>query len=224
MAGPQNLAIFFDINSIMTTTNSYARQPTKLDYASPTQFKFNILKLPKVEYFCTQVNVPGITLGGSMTQATPLKDIPIPGDKLTYEPLSMTFMVDENLENFQEIHGWLVGLGFPRDYLEFKNLVSAGGDRFPTKNQSISTEVGKVKYGSPNVGGTYSDATLTILTSKNNPQLEVRFRDVFPTALTGLTYSQQADDVDYLTATVSFSYSIYDFASVGASTASITTS
>jgi len=224
MAGPQNLAIFFDINSIMTTTNSYARQPTKLDYASPTQFKFNILKLPKVEYFCTQVNVPGITLGGSMTQATPLKDIPIPGDKLTYEPLSMTFMVDENLENFQEIHGWLVGLGFPRDYSEFKNLVSAGGDRFPTKNQSISTEVGKVKYGSPNVGGTYSDATLTILTSKNNPQLEVRFRDVFPTALTGLTYSQQAADVDYLTATVSFSYSIYDFASVGASTASITTS
>jgi hypothetical protein len=84
--------------------------------------------------------------------------------------------------------------------------------------------VGKVKYGSPNVGGTYSDATLTILTSKNNPQLEVRFRDVFPTALTGLTYSQQATDVDYLTATVSFSYSIYDFASVGASTASITTS
>jgi len=224
MAGPQNLAIFFDINSIMTTTNSYARQPSKLDYASPTQFKFNILKLPKVEYFCTQVNVPGITLGGSMTQATPLKDIPIPGDKLTYEPLSMTFMVDENLENFQEIHGWLVGLGFPRDYSEFRNLVSAGGDRFPTKNQSISTEVGKVKYGSPNVGGTYSDATLTILTSKNNPQLEVRFRDVFPTALTGLTYSQQADDVDYLTATVSFSYSIYDFASVGASTASITTS
>ena len=208
----------------MTTTNSYNRQPTKLDYADPTKFKFNIIKLPKVEYFCTQVNVPGITLGGSMTQATPLKDIPIPGDKLTYEPLSMTFMVDENLENFQEIHGWLVGLGFPRDYSEFRNLVSAGGDRFPTKNQSISTEVGKVKYGSPNVGGTYSDATLTILTSKNNPQLEVRFRDVFPTALTGLTYSQQAADVDYLTATVSFSYSIYDFASVGASTASITTS
>ena len=208
----------------MTTTNSLSRQPTSQDYASPTQFKFNILKLPKVEYFCTQVNVPGITLGGSMTQATPLKDIPIPGDKLTYEPLSMTFMVDENLENFQEIHGWLVGLGFPRDYSEFRNVVAAGSDRFPAKNQSISTEIGKVKYGSPNVGGVYSDATLTILTSKNNPQLEVRFRDVFPTALTGLTYSQQADDVDYLTATVSFSYSIYDFASVGASTASITTS
>jgi len=208
----------------MTTINSYARQPTQQDYASPTQFKFSILKLPKVEYFCTQVNLPGITLGGSLEQKTPLKDIPIPGDKLTYDPLSMTFLVDENLENFQEIHGWLVGLGFPRDYSEFRNLLSAGDDRFPTKTQSVSTEIGKVKYGSPNVGGIYSDATLTILTSKNNPQLEVRFRDVYPTALTGLTYSQQAIDVDYLTATVSFNYSIYDFANVGASTASITTS
>jgi len=208
----------------MTTTNSYARQPTKQDYASPTQFKFSILKLPKVEYFCTQVNLPGISLGGNMVQPTPLKDIPIPGDKLTYDPLSMTFMVDENLENFQEIHGWLVGLGFPRDYSEFRNLVTSGNDRFPAKNQSISNEIGKVKYGTPNVGGTYSDATLTILSSKNNAELEVRFRDVFPTSLTGLTYDQQAADVDYLTATVSFNYSIYDFATVGASRTSITTS
>ena len=207
----------------MTVTNSLSRQPTKLDYASPTQFKFSIIKLPKVEYFCTAVNIPGITLGGAMSQPTPLKDIPIPGDKLTYEPLQMTFLVDENLENFQEIHGWLVGLGFPRDHSEFRDLVSSGNDRFPAKNQSISNEIGKVKYGSPNVGGTYSDATLTILSSKNNSELEVRFRNMFPTGLTGLQYNQQAADVDYLTATVSFEYEIYDFATTGSSTTSITT-
>ena len=50
----------------MTVVNSLSRQPTKLDYASPTQFKFNISKLPKVEYFCTAVNVPGVTLGADM--------------------------------------------------------------------------------------------------------------------------------------------------------------
>ena len=53
----------------MTITNSLTRQPTKLDYATPTQFKFSILKLPKVEYFCTSVNIPGISLGDA-TQAT----------------------------------------------------------------------------------------------------------------------------------------------------------
>ena len=45
----------------MTTTNAYSRQPTKQDYADPTKFKFSITKLPKVEYFCTQVNLPGIS-------------------------------------------------------------------------------------------------------------------------------------------------------------------
>ena len=207
----------------MTVTNSLSRQPTKLDYASPTQFKFSILKLPKVEYFCTSVNIPGISLGDA-TQATSLKNIPLPGDKLTYEPLQMTFLVDENLENFQEIHGWLVGLGFPRDHNEFQNLLTAGTDRFPSRTTSKSTEPGKVKFAAADTGGTFSDATLSVLSSKNNVQTEVRFRDVYPTGLTGLQYNQQAADVDYLTATVSFSYLIYDFATKGASTTSVTTS
>ena len=208
----------------MTTNNTMGRQPTAQDYASPTQFRFNIIKLPKVEYFCTAVNVPGISLGGTMSQATRFKDLPIPGDKLTYEPLTMTFLVDENLENFQEIHGWLVGLGFPRDHAEFRNLLSSGNDRFPTGNSRVSTEPGKVKYGAPNTGASFSDATLTVLTSKNNAQLEVRFRNLFPTSLTGLDYNQQSTDVNYLTATVTFSYDIYDFATVGSSTSSVTTS
>ena len=208
----------------MTVTNSLIRQPTKLDYASPTQFKFSIIKLPKVEYFCTSVNIPGVNLGET-TQATPLKKIPVPGDTLTYDPLQMTFLVDENLENFQEIHGWLVGLGFPRDNSEFRNLLSSGNDRFPTRNTSnISTEAGKTKYAAADAGPTLSDATLTVLSSKNNAQVEIRFRDMYPTGLTGLQYNQQAADVDYLTATVSFSYLIYDFANVGSSTTSVTTS
>ena len=207
----------------MTTINSLNRQPTKLDYASPTQFKFSILKLPKVEYFCTSVNIPGIELSGA-SQATSLKDIPIPGNKLTYEPLQMRFIVDENLENFQEIHGWLVGLGYPRDHTEFQNLLASGTDRFPGRGTAVKTEPGKDRNATADTGGTYSDATLTVLTSKNNAQLEVRFRDVYPTGLSGLQYDQQAQDVDYLTATVSFNYLVYDFASVGSSATTVTTS
>jgi len=205
----------------MTVTNSYSRQPTKLDYASPTQFKFNIIKLPKVEYFCTSVNVPGISLG-FILQQTPLKDVPIPGEKLTYEDLSMTFIVDENLQNYQEIHGWLVGLGFPEDHAQHKNILNAGTDRFPTSKSTINTEPGKVKYGAPSQGSLFSDATLTILSAKNNPVVEVRFKDVFPVSLGGLQYTQQATDISYLSVDVVFKYSIYNFATSVNSSATTT--
>ena len=201
----------------MTVTNSYTRQPTKLDYASPTQFKFSIIKLPTVEYFCTTANVPGITLGTS-AQATPFKDIPIPGDKLDYDTLNIQFLVDENLENYREIHGWMTGLGFPKDHSQFRSLQAAGTDRYPTtKGEDLSKELGDVSKQTSDDGGLYSDATLFILTSKNNSNLEVRFRDIYPISLSGLDYNQQATDVNYLTASVTFQYKLYEFANVSGS-------
>ena len=54
---------FFIINSNMaTSTSPLARQPTKLDYASPTQFRFGIHQLPKVEFFAVQATLPAIAL------------------------------------------------------------------------------------------------------------------------------------------------------------------
>ena len=197
----------------MTTISSQARQPTKQDYADPTKFKFSIVKLPKVEYFCTQVNLPGVSIADNYTQPTPFRDIPLPGEKLRYEQLSVTFLVDENLENYQEIHGWLRGIGFPGGHAEFKTLLAGGSDRFPTS-----------KGKTPNQGGIFSDATLNILTSKNNPNIEVRFRDIYPISLSGLDYNQQATDINYLTCAVTFQYKIYEFANISGSTTIETTS
>jgi len=207
----------------MTTTNSFARQPTSLDYASPTQFKFQITKLPKVEYFCTQVNVPSLAIS-EVRQPTPFVDVPMPGTTLSYGSLTMTFLVDENLENFEEIHGWLRGIGFPESYGEYKDAAAAGSDRFPGGDNAVSTEPGKVKYGAPSQGALFSDATLIVLTSKNNPIKEIRFRDLYPVSIGELQYDQQAADVQYLTASVTFNYNRYDFASVGASATTVTTS
>ena len=205
----------------MTTTNSYSRQPSKTDYASPTSFKFLISKLPKVEYFCTAVNVPGITLN-TIDQMTSLKNIPIPGSKLDYADLNVSFLVDEDLQNYEEIHNWIVGLGFPESNSQFAALLSAGSDRFPTSSANVNTEPGKVKYGAPDAGGSVSDATLVILSSKNNPTKEIRFRDIFPSAIGGLSYNQQADDISYLSVDVTFKYLYYEFANVGASSTVVT--
>ena len=59
-----------------TETSPLNRQPSKLDYSSPTQFRFLINQLPKVQYFTTACNIPGISLNEA-TYNTPLKDIPL---------------------------------------------------------------------------------------------------------------------------------------------------
>jgi hypothetical protein len=200
----------------MTTINSISRQPTQQDYASPSQFKFSIAKLPKVEFFCTEVNIPGINLGNAV-QLTTLKDIPLPGTKLEFGDLSLTFLVDEKFDNFEEIYTWLRSLGFPADHSEYANLIEAGRDRFPTQGKELS---GVSKFAgregtAVNVGATLSDATLSILSAKNNVIKEVRFTDIFPTGLSGVGFSTQATDVQYLTSTVNFKYTLYDFAEPG---------
>ena len=201
----------------MTIQKAYNRQPTKFDYASPTQFKFQLSKLPKVEYFTTACNIPGISLNATV-QPTPLADIPLPGDTISFGDLEITFLVDENLENYREIHGWMYGIGFPKSRTQFANLVAANKDRFPTEGKdSQVTDAGKVKYGALPIGPIFSDATLNVLTSKNNANIEVRFSDVFPVSLSGLNFDQQADDVTYLSATVGFKYKLYEFATKGAS-------
>ena len=193
--------------SMTTSTSPLNRQPSKLDYTSPTQFRFLINQLPKVEYFTTEANIPGITLS-EIEYGTPLKNIPLLGDKLTYENLDITFIVDENLENYIEMHTWLTAIGFPKDRKQFSEFRSATSN-VSTNTRGESKDIGDVKASTPE-RAMYSDAMLTILTNKNNPVVECRFRDVFPTSLSGLTYSQNQTDVEYLTATVSFKYEIYE--------------
>ncbi len=190
-----------------TETSPLNRQPTALDYSSPTQFRFLINQLPKVQYFTTEASVPGITLTEGQFN-TPLKDIELLGDKLTYEDLTIKFIVDENLENYIEMHTWLTGIGFPKDRKQFSEFRSVTSN-MSTTTRGESKDIGDVRASTPELAMT-SDAVMTILTNKNNPVVECRFKDVFPVSLSGLTYSQNQTDVDYLTADVSFKYTIYE--------------
>ena len=190
-----------------TTINALARQPTELDYADPTKFKFSITKLPKVEFFTTAANLPGINLGESIFP-TPFKQVPVMGDDLTFDNLEITFLVDEKLENYIELHQWLVGIGFPKARTQFSSFRKDESQTFPTV-ESVKGDV--TNPGTPSgIQAMFGDATLTIMTSKNNPVIEVRFSDLYPVALSGLAFNQQETDVTYLTATATFTYKLYE--------------
>ena len=54
-----------------------------------------------------------------------------------------------------------------------------------------------------------SDATLSILSSKYNPNLRIKFQRMFPESISDLLFTTTASDIDYLEATITFRYSIY---------------
>ena len=192
----------------MTTTNVQTRQPSIMDYASPVQFRFKCSKLPKVEFFCQTANIPGIGLGEAEVD-TPLKSIPFPGDKVTYQDLAISFLVDENLENYKEIHDWIIGLGAPQNHTQFSDLRATSSDRFPGTSSSNAI-TGQATADPLPESGMYSDATLTVLNSKNIAVTEIRFHNIFPTSLGALSYNVQASDVNYLQTNVDFSYMYYE--------------
>ena len=188
-----------------TAQSPIARQPDQLDYASPTQFRFGVHQLPKVEFFTVSANLPGISASISI-QSTPFKDIPTMGDKLTYENLSISFIVDEYLENYISLHDWLVGIGFPQKRDQFKTFrditsnIPAGGGTAAVDRVG-STTADKAMY---------SDAFIQILSNKNNPIVEVNFQNVFPINLSALDFTQTATDVEYMVATAELAYQIYE--------------
>jgi hypothetical protein len=137
---------------------SVQNQPSNMNEAKINNFKFEIQGLGVFPFFVTDCNIPSMTIGEAV-QPNPLIDRPVPGDKITYGELSVEFIVDEELKNWQEIHDWMTQLAFPESFAQFKE-----------------NEV-------------YKDATLFILSNSGNPIIEITFIDIFPVSNGDLQFS-----------------------------------
>ena len=189
----------------MADTSS--QQPTVYDYATGTQWRLVFNRLPKTTWFCTAANVPGITLGEAQ-YATPMSDMFVTGDKLTFETLNITFLVDEELQNYRELWDWIVGIGSPVNHSQWETTLSKGDGAirsFATPDADPRT---KSTYEESNL---YSDATLIVYNSKNIAKVNVKFKNMFPTSLSSLEYSQDLTDVEYFKASATFRYLYYEF-------------
>jgi hypothetical protein len=167
--------------------------PAGLNPLSPNGFNFSITKVPNVTFFCQQASLPGITLGDP-SFSTPFSTQPLPGDTLSYEPLTVQFVIDENMLNYNIIYNWIISLGFPESYQQYTTLLA--GDT--------------VQYDE--LAKNYSDGVLQILDSNNNPVRSVTFYDLFPTALETLTFASTNVDVSYLIGSATFKFGHYKFA------------
>lgn len=171
-------------------TSAFSNQIQNRNFLSPVGFKFTLAKEPKVAFMCNSARIPEITLGVAK-QPTYLKIIDVPGEILTYGDLSIKFLVDENMENYMAIHNWLTGLGFPETAEQYKNL---------TTND----------LGIKDPKEAFSDGSLHILNSNYRDVAIIKFKDLFPMSLSSLEFDATPTDVVFLTAQVTFKYTIYD--------------
>ena len=167
----------------------FANQIQNRNFLAPVGFKFTLAKYPKVSFFSNSARIPELSLGTAI-QPSYLKDIDVPGEKLTYGDLTIRFLVDENMKNYMAVHNWLKGIGFPETPQQFKDQT--------TDEDGLRDEK-----------EVFSDGSLHILNSNFQDVAIVKFNDLFPVALTSLEFDATETDINYFTAEVVMRYTVY---------------
>ena len=175
------------------TSSAFGKQIANRNFLSGVAFKFNLAKFPKVDFFSNSAIIPVLNLELAQ-QASYLKNIAVPGERLTFGDFTLRFLVDENMENYQSVYDWLTGLGFPETTKEFADLIKdSDGQRDPKE--------------------AFCDGTLRILNSNYREVAKVKFKDLFPISLSSLDFDATNTDVQFFTAEATFKYTIYDLVS-----------
>ena len=173
--------------------SAFGKQIQNRNFLSGVAFKFNLAKFPKVDFFSNSARIPELSLELTQ-QASYLKNIDVPGERLTFGDFTLRFLVDENMENYQSVYDWLTGLGFTETTKEFADLI-------------------KDKDGQRDPKEAFCDGTLRILNSNYREVAKVKFKDLFPISLSSLDFDATNTDVQFFTAEPTFKYTIYDLVS-----------
>ena len=180
------------------SVSPFDKQIANRNYMSPLGFKLILTKTPKVDFLCQSANIPQISMGTAI-QPSYLKDIPVPGDKVLYDDLSVRFLVDEKMENYLAIYKWITGLGYPESLGQFEQL----------RKDDPRTNRGLVDKGDPRYFE-FSDATLQVLNSNYKPSVLINFKDAFPISLSTLDFDVTTRDYSFFTGSVTFKYTIFN--------------
>lgn len=69
-------------------------------------FIFTCGRLDKLDRMITSISIPTVSLGETIFP-TRTHDISTPGNKMTFDPINVEFMLDENFDNYKQILDWM---------------------------------------------------------------------------------------------------------------------
>lgn len=160
-----------------------AELTTNKNYLQPTGFRVIISRqnYPNLEYFAQGVNHPGSTVSPLELGTPRITSIPLAGDKITYGSLTMDIILDENMVSYKEMQGWL------ENTLNLNQTSNSDAEFNP-----------------------YRDITVSILSSHNNANTQILYKDCIPTNISSIALTANTSTVQFLTFNVEFRFSSFE--------------
>jgi hypothetical protein len=169
--------------------------PQNTNNLQVNKFTFTLTALPFSSYMCQSVTFPGVATSEVMVE-TPFSVTYRHGDKLIYDPLVLTFMIDEDMRNWEETYNWLRGLTFPHD--------------------------GSKEYVQQKKKGLYSDALLTVNRNSQTTNIRFKFTNCHPTALGPITFATMDDANNIPVADLTIRYDLFEVERINQPTSTVT--
>lgn len=159
---------------------------TSISNLGVNYFHFEMSRIPNIVYNIQEASLPGIR-HLEQDQPTTL-GIPVkrPIGAYKFDSFTLSFLVDENMQNWFEIYRWMRGLGNIDDDCTY--------NQYNNKFENMTT-LGTLHI----TKGTYKD------------NIKVKFFNMFPTALSGLKFTSTANSYQPQYASVTFEYTYYSF-------------
>ena len=158
-----------------------------LNYFTPLEFKVVINRIPTTLFNIQTVQIPGVSTNSSTAETQNVFGrLTNTSEKLNYQDLELTFIIDEKMKNYFEILDWIKGTVFPDNFGQYRKLKE-----------------------SPN--GIISDISIVVVGSSKNANIEFTYKNCFPIGLSGILLDTTSQDLQYSTATVTFTYDTFDY-------------
>ena len=143
-------------------------------------FVFTITRIPNFERFVKTVTVPQFSFG-ELIQATTLNtDIRYPGGRTEFQPLQVTYGVDERFFTYMELYKWIQNISKIRE-------------------PHVVQEEAQT-----------ADATLLILNSAYQAHKRITFKRIYPISLGPLEFSVEEPNSRPVIGTATFNYTYFE--------------
>jgi hypothetical protein len=153
----------------------------------PTGFQVSIdrNKLPNIAFFAQQVMHPGMQTNPADYSVPRLQAFPMPADTITFGELNIMGVLDEDFKSYKEMYNWMLEL----------------------VNSKYRPASGRTADDTPS----HCDVVVVALTSSNNPNITIRYKDCVPVSLGDITFDASSSDVPVVVVPVTFKFSHFVF-------------